>query len=176
MQFKSGKNIRVIIIVLSSLVSLLLVFLSITKFMHIQATISSIDENETRYDNNQQRLMQLIKLSQSEGEFRQTIEKMHKLLPEEPEEHSIIHSIESAANVNGSEFLQIEFNDRVVNNNINTMPINLKFGGPYYSLISLMKSITYGERLIIIDGIIISLSEKQDGAINAEIKARAFYK
>ena len=75
---------------------------------------------------------------------------MNKLLLQ-ANEAGLIQHINRLAEADGLDVAMIDFGDRVVNNNLNGMPMTLSFKGSYPQLVSFIMNIAAGDRLIRID-------------------------
>jgi Tfp pilus assembly protein PilO len=176
MQDKKSNNMNIIFIAASAVIIIIVIVMLVTRIMHLQDTLKQTELMEDTIAKNQIRLNELIRLSKQEEEFKQQIAIMDKMLPDEPFESDIINQAKNASDLSDTDFIQIDFQERVVNNNITTMPLSLVFNGRYQSLLSVIDKLTYGDRLVIIDEISIQQSEDNDGIIEASLKARTFYR
>lgn len=176
MQDKKSNHLNIIFIAASAVIVIVVMVMLVTRIMHLQDTLKQTESMEDTIAKNQIRLNELMDLSKQEEEFKQQIAIMDKMLPDEPSEYDIINQAKNASDLTATDFMQIEFQERVVNNNITTMHLNLVFNGRYQSLLSVIDKLTYGDRLIIIDEISIQQSDGNDGIIEASLKARTFYR
>lgn len=176
MENKASGKINTPYLIFGTVVILLIILFATFRIVHIKETIASIDQEEQAYKENTAKLNQLMLISKKEEEFKQAISTMNGLIPDQAEDYDIINKINNFSSILDTNFIQIEFADMVVNNNINVMPFSLSFKGQYLSLIQLISDISSGERLIRIDDIDISQNDSVANSINVEIKARAFYR
>lgn len=171
---KKNANSNILLVIALGAVFCCLMIFSVIKILHIKDTRYGIDQEEQANQENQIKLQQLRQLSKREDEFNLSLLIMNNLLPDQADESQIINQIQSMSNKLPVNFIEVQFGDWVVNNNINIMPFTLRFSGDYKELIELIGNISSGERLIRIDEISIAKSEEVN--LNADIKARAFYR
>ena len=176
MENKASGKLNTPYLIFGTVVILLIILFATFRIVHIKETIASIDQEEQAYKENTAKLNQLMLISKKEEEFKQAISTMNGLIPDQADDYDIINKINNISSELDTNFIQIEFADRVVNNNINVMPFSLSFKGRYLSLIQLISDISSVERLIRIDDIDISQNDSVANSINVEIKARAFYR
>lgn len=173
---KKALSFSTLVIIILCISFCLLTIFSITTIININRVRSEIAAEEQLYLENQDRLAQLRQLSKREDEFRTYLALIDKLIPDGTEEARIIKQVQNLANGSSVDFIEIQFETRVVNNNMNTMPMTLSFSGGYPGLVELINRLSNGERLIRIDEINITNGTESAFFIDAIIKARAFFR
>lgn len=170
----SNKNMVFIIVLGISFFCLLI--LCVVKLLNISTVMTDIDRRKQELLANIEKYEQLRKLSLKEDEYRAIFEYIDALIPTHPAESDILDQINSISNETASSFVEIQFADRVVNNSINVMPLNISFSGDYGRLLDLIGAVSSGERLIRIDKILVTKNAGSKNPLRADIKARAFYR
>lgn len=176
MKIKGSGNISTLYLMLGAVVILMIIVFAVFRIVHINETVKSIDQEEQAYQDNTAKLNQLMLISKKEDEFKQAISVMSNLIPDKANDFGIINQIQDLEKKLDTNFIKIEFADKVVNKNINVMPFDLSFKGQYLSLVQLIKDMSSGERLIRIDEVDISQGDSIANTVNVEIKARAFFR
>jgi Tfp pilus assembly protein PilO len=169
------QHILTITILSCILIIALVIFIALTAVDISEAT-SAIKNEEQIYEKNEEKLARLEALLLIEDELRQSFDALNKLLPKQANEAGLIQHINRLAEADGLDVAMIDFGDRVVNNNLNEMPMSLSFEGSYPQLVSFMKNVANGERLIRIDQIDIRHEEATADGITIDMEAVAFYR
>lgn len=163
------------IIVSAFIIAALGIFTVITA-INISETSAAIVEEEWLYEKNKERLARLQVISDTEDELRKEYERLNRLLPAQADEVGLIRYINELAIASGMVMEAIEFDDRVVNNSINVIPMKVSLKGTYSQLASLMKDIAEGERLVRFEEIEIKRGNTDADGISVSIKANAFFR
>jgi len=169
------QHILLITILSCILIIALAIFTAITA-VDISEANSAIENEEQIYEENEKKLARLEALLLIEDELRQSFDALNKLLPKQANEAGLIQHINRLAETDGLDVAMIDFGDRVVNNNLNEMPMSLSLKGSFPQLVSFMKNVANGERLIRIDQIDIRHEEATADGIIIDMEAVAFYR
>lgn len=169
------QHILLITILSCILIIALAIFTAITA-VDISEANSAIENEEQIYEENEKKLARLEALLLIEDELRHYFDALNKLLPKQADEAGLIQHINRLAEADGLDVAMIDFGDRVVNNNLNGMPMTLSFKGSYPQLVSFIMNIAAGDRLIRIDQIDIRREEATADGITIDMKAIAFYR
>ena len=175
MTIKKGLSNNTVLLILSGVIVLLLITLTVLKINEHNELNDAISQQEASIQENQDRLINLQYLDSIKPALKYAFEALNKQVPKEPMEHQIIAQINSITLDNETDFLDIHFDERLQKNNLNEMPIKLKFSGSYTSFIKVIKYLEQGERLFRIDEIKINKSDNGLSTITAEIIASTFY-
>ena len=170
------KQQNVPFIILSGILIIALAIFTAITAVDISEANSAIENEEQIYEKNEEKLARLEALLLIEDELRQSFDALNKLLPRQANEAGLIQHINRLAEADGLDVAMIDFGDRVVNNNLNEMPMSLSFEGSYPQLVSFMKNVANGERLIRIDQIDIRHEEATADGITIDMEAVAFYR
>lgn len=163
-------------LIIGAAVCVVMLLFSVLTIKGIFETVADIAEAENISQANEQKLS-LLKLTASyEEDMKQAVEAMERLIPDEADESGIIRHINSLCSYFGADLQEIRFGKRVVNNNINVIPINLSIKCDYYVFVDLVGRMTALERLIRIDKITISKNEDNLGGLTVSLAGRAFYR
>lgn len=177
---KTNKGIQptIPLLILAGVLIIALGVFTVLTILKINETSSAIQNEEQLYQEHEEKLARLELLALMEDDLRQDYERLSNLIPTQADEDKLIHYISGLSEMAGLEMDLIRFEDRVVNinNNVNAMPLSLAFKGSYPQMISLIRSMAAGERLMIIDQINIQREEAAYGDITISMKARAFYR
>ena len=169
------QHILLITILSCILIIALAIFTAITA-VDISEANSAIENEEQIYEANEEKLARLEALLLIEDELRHYFDALNKLLPKQADEAVLIQHINRLSETAGLDVAMIDFGDRVVNNNLNGMPMTLSFKGSYPQLVSFIMNIAAGDRLIRIDQIDIRREEATADGITIDMKAIAFYR
>lgn len=169
------QHILLITILSCILIIALAIFTAITA-VDISEANSAIENEEQIYEENEKKLARLEALLLIEDELRHYFDALNKLLPKQADEAGLIQHINRLAEADGLDVAMIDFGDRVVNNNLNEMPMSLSLKGSFPQLVSFMKNVANGERLIRIDQIDIRHEEATADGIIIDMEAVAFYR
>jgi type IV pilus assembly protein PilO len=169
------QHILLITILSCILIIALAIFTAITA-VDISEANSAIENEEQIYEENEKKLARLEALLLIEDELRHYFDALNKLLPKQADEAGLIQHINRLSETAGLDVAMIDFGDRVVNNNLNEMPMSLSLKGSFPQLVSFMKNVANGERLIRIDQIDIRHEEATADGIIIDMEAVAFYR
>lgn len=170
------KQQNVPFIILSGILIIALAIFTAITAVDISEANSAIENEEQIYEANEEKLARLEALLLIEDELRQSFDALNKLLPRQADEAGLIQHINRLSEAAGLDMAKIDFQERVVNNNLNGMPMTLSFKGSYPQLVSFIMNIAAGDRLIRIDQIDIRREEATADGITIDMKAIAFYR
>lgn len=170
------KQQNVPFIILSGILIIALAIFTAITAVDISEANSAIENEEQIYEANEEKLARLEALLLIEDELRQSFDALNKLLPRQADEAGLIQHINRLSEAAGLDMAKIDFQERVVNNNLNGMPMTLSFKGNYPQLVSFIMNIAAGDRLIRIDQIDIRREEATADGITIDMKAIAFYR
>lgn len=163
-------------LLLSFVLLISLAVFTVIKMVDLTELSSAIGDEEQLYERNEDELARLELLSMMEDDLRQSYQKLDNMIPEQAEQDKLIHYINKLSIAAGLNLEKIEFDERVVNNNLNEIPFTLSFNGSYPKLISLLKNLAAGKRFIRIDEINIVREDAAVNGITINMKANAFYR
>lgn len=160
---------------------IVLVALSIAAF-----TIYSQLKHRTQINSQLQQELQILKenneLVSSLNQLKKALEKSvdevlvyGRLMPEKPDENSLITYLEEASNEANVEFVKISFDPLAPKEGYVEMPVKLSFSGDYAGMVELLKNMESSKRLLCIDNMSIKRDDADGGKILMEISARAFF-
>lgn len=171
---KIAFNKNLVLLVVSSLIIVLLMTLCFFRIRHFNETSKLIRIGTQALEGKQKRLSKLKALDSIRPELEYAFKDLQLKIPQLPLEHELVDQIELLASSNGINLNQVQFNERVENNNVNEIQFTFSITGRYSSLISLLQNISTGERLIRVDEIQIVKDENVKDTIRADITAAAF--
>lgn len=173
----NGKNNtgKILLVVVLAALFVVMCFLTAQRMGSYVGLRAEINMEKLALEQDQQRLDQLVKLSEQEKSITDTIEACKKLMPDDPQEDELIKYIQKTASEAMSDFIQINFEPRAQANNYSSMPVKITFEGNYSTLIDFLDKLRNGERAVRIDGVSVTLTNNGVNDIKAEIAANAFY-
>lgn len=164
------------LIIVSAAIIIILAVFTVMKAVDISETSAAIEEEERIYESNEEKFTRLAALSLMSDELKESYNRLNKLLPENADEAGLIQHISKLSLNAGINLESIEFDERVVNNNMNVMPVTFSVKGSYSRFVSLMKSIAGGDRLIRFEKIEITRGDTDADGVTVNIRADAFYR
>ena len=108
-------------------------------------------------------------------EVKKQMESYEHLMPQTPEENSLINDVKALANRSGVQLSKIKFEERVNKQSYVEMPFKLTFEGCYHNLLNLLQEMRNGPRALRIDDIKISKGQKELPSIKVELTACSFH-
>jgi len=175
----SGKKTQItLFLVLLGILILALTALTVLSVIKITETSASIRNEEQILRENESTLAKMELLSIIENELKQSFERLYRMIPEQAHEDQLIAYINRLSEKAGLELLTVEFLEKVVNTDSkpNEMPMSLTFRGGYSQLITLLRSMSTGERLIRVDEVTIANEKADHKNMKINMKAHAFYR
>ncbi len=171
----SRKTLIIIIFALSAIiVGVVLLFYQVN---NLQELNREIEEEEIALEQTRALLAQRKSYQENAPEYREMIRQFRILIPEQPEEDSILRYFGYLAEEYDLRLDNLNFGDRDPNPDQNYigMPLSITLEGNFSSLISFLNHLYRGQRAIRVDDISISSTGEAPANIRISIIAYAFY-
>jgi len=172
---KKTDVIDLLIFLLISLVLTIMLFLIYNQLITARQVYDNVAEEQAALSRDQDRLNQLVLLKDRVGEQQERMARYDHLVPQSPEESSLLNDIKVAASYCGLQLAQIQLEERINGQDYVEMPFKFTLKGRYQSLLNLLVEMENSPRAIRIDEVNISKDQENGPDIEAEIYASAFY-
>jgi len=139
MNFSNIKLTPTLIAIIAAAAGIILMLVLV--FMHLgnlNEVRDRIAEEEDAIHMAEMRLQTLTDIRERAPEYEQYLYTLEQLIPQQPQEDTLITSLQHLSQETGVEFSQVNFDTRQENEDYSEMPLNLSFEGNYRSFLHLM--------------------------------------
>lgn len=120
-------------------------------------------------------LQAMIEARDQELVLKESLAALGRLMPAEPQESTLINTIQGMADDCGIKFQQIQFEKRVPKQGYVEMPVKFTFQGRYNGLLALLDKLQKGSRAVRIDEVKVGKGKEDLPQIKVDVTASAFF-
>lgn len=171
---EKGLTLNIVLMSLIGLLTLLLLFMSITRAVGLREAKAAVKEKSEAYSLLSDKLTHLKLLKNEEAVLKRKLTVLEKAIPASEKESSLVSLINGLSLDSGIHFVQIQFKESLETGGVVEMPVQLIFNASYNGLVHFLDQIEEGQRLIRLDDIQIFKTDSQTGLLRIEISASAF--
>jgi type IV pilus assembly protein PilO len=117
----------------------------------------------------------MIEARDQELVLKESLAALGRLMPAEPQESTLINTIQGMADDCGIQFQQIQFEKRVPKQGYVEMPVKFTFQGRYNGLLALLDKLQKGSRAVRIDEVKVGKGKEDLPQIKVDVTASAFF-
>ena len=165
-----------IIVVLLVVIIAISGYMLFTRIIGYKETINSITLEKESIEELNNRLFRLRELEKKADELTALLENYKRMIPETPEESTIITSLTDIARSKGIGMNRIQFEQKKNGEKLVQIPVKLNLTGGYFDFTALLDDIYNSYRMMNINDISLRRADGVTGDIIIDMSLEAFHK
>lgn len=165
-----------IIVVLLVVIIAISGYMLFTRIIDYKETINSITLEKESIEELNNRLFRLRELEKKADELTALLENYKRMIPETPEESTIITNLTDIARIRGIDMNRIQFEQEKTGEKLVQIPVKLNLTGGYFDFTALLDDIYNSYRMMNIYDISLRRADGVTGDIIIDMSLEAFHK